>query len=71
MSRRKDLERFEQRRRANPDYAGFRGDDTVVEKPPVPMESIVCSVCNRKRNVPNDTIPADRDSYVCLRCQET
>ena len=70
MSRRKDRERFEQRSQANPDYVGFRGANTVIDKPSVPTESITCSVCNRKRNVPSDTIPTDRDTFVCLRCQD-
>ena len=69
MSRRKDRERYQQRKQRNPDYTGFRGVDTVIEKPPAPLESVVCSSCGRKRNAPRDTIPADRDSYVCLRCQ--
>lgn len=69
MSRRKDRERFLQRKQRNPGYTGYRGADTVIEKPPAPVESVVCSECGRKRNVPRDTIPADRDSYVCLRCQ--
>ena len=34
------------------------------------MESVVCSGCGRKRNVPVDTLPADRSRYLCLRCQE-
>ena len=71
MSRRKDRERYQERKQRNPDYTGFRGSDTVIEKPPAPVESVVCSSCGRKRNVPQDTIPADRDSYVCLRCQGT
>ena len=71
MSHRKDRERFEQRRRSNPGYVGFRGADTVIDKPSAPVESVVCSVCNRKRNVPTDTVPADRETYVCLRCQES
>ena len=71
MSRRKDRERYLQRKERNADYIGYRGADTVIEKPPAPVESVVCSSCGRKRNVPRDTIPTDRDSYVCLRCQGT
>ncbi|MYC29016.1 MAG: hypothetical protein F4X65_02865 [Chloroflexi bacterium] len=72
MSRRKDRERFSRMKEQNPDYTGFRGADTVVAAPPPPpvLESVVCSVCQRRRNVPVETLPADRAEYVCLRCQE-
>ena len=72
MSRRKDRERFNRMKEQNPDYTGFRGADTVVAAPPPPpvLESVACSVCQRRRNVPVETLPADRAEYVCLRCQE-
>ena len=72
MSRRKDRERFQRMKEQNPDYTGFRGADTVVATPPPPpvLESVVCSVCNRRRNVPVETLPEDRSSFVCLRCQD-
>jgi hypothetical protein len=70
LSRRKDLERFERLKDRNPDYTGFRGVETVTEKPPPALESVVCSVCLRKRNVDADALPEDRSSYVCLNCQE-
>ena len=69
MSRRKDLERYLRLKQANPDYQGFRGAETASKKPGS-LETVVCSVCRRKRNVASDTLPADRDSYVCLSCQE-
>ena len=34
------------------------------------LESVICSVCHRRRNVPADTLPADRDAFVCMQCQE-
>ena len=74
MSRRKDRERFQRIKEQNPNYAGFRGADTVVSAPPTPapaVESATCSVCNRRRNVPVDTLPEDRAEYVCLRCQSS
>ena len=73
MSRRKDRERFQRIKEQNPDYTGFRGADMVVEEsaPPPVLESIVCSVCQRRRNVPVDTLPGDRAEYVCLRCQDS
>jgi hypothetical protein len=69
MSRRKDQERFDRLKQQNPDYVGFRGAGTVTPKPQVALESATCSVCNRKRNVPSDSLPEDRDSYVCASCQ--
>ena len=70
MSRRKDQERFLRLKQQNPDYMGFRGPGTVTAKAPVALESVTCSVCNRKRNVPSDSVPEDRDTYVCARCQD-
>ena len=71
MSRRKDLERYRRLKQDNPDYLGFRGADTVTEMQAAALESVTCSVCGRKRNVTSDTIPADRESFVCLNCQES
>ena len=70
---RKDRERFMQLKDANPDYQGYRGADTVTvpARPPQPApESVTCSVCRRRRNVNVDSLPEDRSTYVCLRCQE-
>ena len=63
MSRRKDLERYQRIKQANPDCGGFRGAKTVLAKPPPALETVVCSLCGRKRNVAVDTLPVDRDSY--------
>jgi hypothetical protein len=71
LSRRKDRERFLRLKQQNPDYTGFRGPgSTVAARPQPQLESVVCSVCRRKRNVPINTLPDNRDSYVCLQCQE-
>ncbi len=69
---RKDRERFQRLRDGNPDYVGYRGLDTVtVNQAPSPaMETVVCSVCNRRRNVASDSLPEDVSTFVCLRCQE-
>ena len=67
---RKDRERYLRLKQGNPGYRGFRGAETFVPPPPPVMESVVCSVCQRKRNVAADTLPDDRSAYVCLRCQD-
>ncbi len=69
---RKDRERFQRLRDGNPDYVGYRGLDTVTDTqaPSPAMETVVCSVCNRRRNVASDSLPEDVSTYVCLRCQE-
>ena len=71
MSRRKDMERFLRRKQQNTDYVGFRGMGPVAAPAPVALESVVCSVCQRKRNVEVDTLPEDRSTFVCMNCQET
>jgi transposase len=68
---RRDRERFLRIKAENPDYQGFRGAEAVAPPPPAPVtESVTCSVCNRRRNVNVDSLPDDRSTYVCLRCQE-
>jgi hypothetical protein len=69
---RKDRERFQRNRDSNPNYVGYRGLDTVTVHPPSPetkMETVVCSVCNRKRNIASDSLPDDISTFVCLSCQ--
>ena len=70
MSRSKDVERFRRLREQNPNYVGFRGANTAPARPAPSLETMVCSVCNRKRNVDSHSLPADRSEYVCLRCAE-
>ncbi len=68
---RKDRERFQRLRDGNSDYVGYRGTETVTVQAPLPeTETVVCSVCNRKRNVGSDSLPEDVSTFVCLRCQE-
>lgn len=69
MSRRKDRERFLERKQQNPDYSGFRGAHAAPAQAPEVMVSAECSVCRRKRNVPVGSLPEDRSSFVCLTCQ--
>ena len=70
MSRRKDAERFTRLKEQNPGYMGFRGANTAAARPAASLETVICSVCNRKLNVDGHSLPADRSEYVCLRCQE-
>ena len=67
---RKDRERYLKLKTDNPDYGGFRGRETVTARAAPVTETVVCSVCNRRRNVAADTLPEDRNTFVCLRCQE-
>ena len=63
------MERLQRLKEQNPGYVGFRGANTLTVKATVALESVVCSVCQRKRNVPSDTLPEDKTSYVCLNCR--
>ena len=68
---RKDRERFQRLRDSNPEYVGYRGKETATAQTPLSeTETVVCSVCNRKRNVDGDSLPEDVSTFVCLRCQE-
>jgi len=70
---RKDRERFQRMRDSNPDYVGYRGLETAAVQAPSPEAetvTVVCSVCQRKRNVASDSLPEDVSTFVCLRCQE-
>ncbi|MBM3942697.1 MAG: hypothetical protein FJ316_07215 [SAR202 cluster bacterium] len=67
---RKDRERFLRMKQQDPDYSGFRGITATPAKPAEATESVTCSVCRRKRNVPVSSIPVDRERFVCLQCQE-
>ena len=68
---RKDRERFQRLRDSNPEYVGYRGKETAtVQAPLSETETVVCSVCNRKRNADSDSLPEDVSTFVCLRCQE-
>ncbi len=67
---RKDRDRFLRLKQQNPDYRGYRGREAIVVAPAPVTVPVVCSVCNRKRNVASDSLPEDRSTYVCLRCQD-
>ena len=70
MSRRKDRERFLRLKEQDSSYRGFRGIGATTAPAPVELGTATCSVCQRKRNVPVDTIPEDPSTFVCVRCQE-
>lgn len=71
MSRHKNRERFLEKKRLNPDYAGFRGYEKEPYRPgQTPMQAITCSVCGRKRNVPRGVAEEAGDRYVCLNCRQ-
>lgn len=71
MSRRKNRERFLEKKRVNPDYAGFRGYEKEPDRPgQTPTQAVACSVCGRKRNVPRGVAQEAGDQYVCLSCQQ-
>ena len=70
---RKDRERFQRLRESNPDYVGYRGLDTLTvpaTSSEAETETLVCSVCQRKRNVASNSLPEDLSTFVCLSCQE-
>ena len=71
MSRRKDRERFDALKRLNPDYQGFRGyGEAASGSGSVPLETTVCSICGRRRNVAVGLALEEGESYVCLSCRE-
>lgn len=71
MSRRKDRERFLQRKQENPGYLGFRGAAlAAAPAPAAELLSVVCTVCRRKRNVPVESVIGAGENFVCIRCQD-
>ena len=70
MSRSKDRARFVEMKRLNPDYQGFRGSDQGPTGDTTALESVTCSVCGRRRNVPAGTAPDRGDGYICLSCRD-
>ena len=71
MSRKKDLQRIQAMRSLDASYAGFRGYDKEPTRPGnVRLVAVTCSVCQRKRNVPEGTALQAGEQYVCSSCQE-
>ena len=71
MSRRKDRERFLERKQLDPNYEGFRGFGQGQTAPETgPLQGITCSICGRRRNVLPEVAETEGDSYVCMSCRE-
>lgn len=71
MSRRKDRERFEAMKGLDPDYQGFRGHaGEPSNRGKAPLESLVCTVCGRKRNVPRGVALDSGEGFMCASCIE-
>ena len=71
MSRRKDRERFLERKQLDPSYEGFRGFGQDQTTPETGLfQGITCSICGRRRNVLPEVAEAEGDSYVCMSCRE-
>ena len=71
MSRKKDRERFTAMKQLNPDYMGFRGNsppEAVSNREA--LQTVTCSECGRKRNVPTNVATEHSKDYVCATCQE-
>ncbi|MBI2935777.1 MAG: hypothetical protein HYY31_03075 [Chloroflexi bacterium] len=71
MSRRRDRDRIDVMRRLDPGYPGFRGPEKEPTRPGnLVLVSVVCSICQRKRNIPPGMVPQRTEEYVCLSCRE-
>ena len=70
MSRRKDRERFLQLKQLNPEYKGFRGGEAGGAGADIPLETVTCSQCGRRRNVAVGIALEQGESYICLSCRE-
>ena len=69
MSRRKDRNRFNTMKRLDPDYSGFRGFSREPDRSgSAPLESVICVVCGRKRNVPRGVALERSEHFVCTSC---
>lgn len=56
-------------KRLDPDYKGFRGHgNEPIRSGRIPLESVTCAVCGRKRNVPIGIALDQGEGYICSRC---
>ena len=71
MSHKKNQQRYDAMKHLNPDYKGFRGYQAEPDKPgQSPLETLTCTVCGRKRNVPLGVAVEQKERYVCQSCQD-
>jgi len=58
-------------KRLSPEYLGFRGHNLEPDMPEqVSLQSVTCTVCERKRNVPLGVAVEQEGQYVCQNCRE-
>ena len=66
---RKDRERFRQLRENDPNYVGYRGTGTsTLRSRSSDTETVICSSCQRKRNVVITSLPENASEYICMSC---
>jgi hypothetical protein len=71
LSRRKDRERYLDRKHTNPEYDGFRGLESEPDRAGnTPLRTVTCSICGRRRNVAVGIADDGGETYVCLSCRE-
>lgn len=71
MSRKRDQQRLAAMRSLDPNYVGFRGYAKEPTRPGnVRLVAMTCTVCQRKRNVPEGMALQAGDTFVCSSCQE-
>ena len=69
---RKDRDRFQRLQGINPNYIGYRGvDSSTSRSQSTETETIVCSSCQRKRNVEITDLPENINQFVCLGCRDS
>lgn len=71
MTRSKDRLRYGAMKRLNPDYHGFRGYGQEPDRPgQTPLETVTCTACGRRRNVPVGVAVEQGDAFVCQSCRD-
>ena len=55
----------------DPAYVGFRGGEKEPSRPGnLKLVTAICSVCQRKRNVPEGVAVRAGEQYICASCAE-
>ena len=71
MSKRRDRERFQAMKAADPGYKGFRGYGQDMRETDQPsLIALTCSECGRRRNIDPESAPPEGEPFICLSCQE-